>query len=148
MKFNCSVTIDAPIDKVLDLFVDTENLKEWQDGFVRMEHQSGNPGEPGAKSLMVYNINNREIELIETIEVNNLPEEFTAVYEAKTMVNTMTSRFVDLMDGRTRYDAWLHYYQFNGLMPKIMAFLMPGMFRKQTLKWLFQFRDFVEKTIH
>jgi uncharacterized membrane protein len=144
MKFNCSVTINAPLDKVLDLFVDTENLKEWQDGFLGMEHLSGPPGEPGAKSRITYQAGKRKIDLIETIHVNNLPEEFTALYEAQTMVNTMTSRFVELEDGITRYDAFVEYSRFNGFMPKLMAMLMPGVFRKQTLKWLLQFRDFVE----
>ncbi len=145
MKFNCSVTINASLEKVLDLFVDTENLKEWQSGFKGMEHLKGIPGEPGAQSRLTYLVGKRQIDLLETIKVNNLPEEFTALYEAQTMVNTMTNRFVELEDGRTRYDAFVEYTQFNGFMPKVMAFLMPGVFRKQTLKWLFQFRDFAER---
>ena len=145
MKFNCSVTINAPLEKVLALFVDPENLKEWQDGFMGIEHLSGTPGAPGAQSRMTYLIGKREIDLIETIRVNNLPEEFTALYEAQTMVNTMTSRFVGLENGITRYDAFVEYTRFNGFMPKLMATLMPGVFRKQTLKWLLQFRDFAER---
>ncbi|MBT7040151.1 MAG: SRPBCC family protein, partial [Bacteroidetes bacterium] len=34
MKFSCQVEINAPIDQVLELFVNPDNLKELQDGFI------------------------------------------------------------------------------------------------------------------
>jgi uncharacterized membrane protein len=145
MKFDVSVDIDLPIDKVIDLFVDSNNLKEWQDGFISMDHLSGNPGEPDAKSRLIYKIGRKEIEMIETIKVNNLPEEFVGLYEAKTMVNLMTNNFMDLGGERTRYEAHIEYIKFNGFMPKLMAFLMPGVFKKQTQKWLDQFKAFAER---
>ena len=94
--FTCSVEIALPVEKVIELFKNTENLKEWQDGFISFEHISGTPGEPGAKSRMQYKIGKRQIELIETITVNNLPQEFSGTYEAKQMTNTMTNRFTSL----------------------------------------------------
>ncbi len=145
MKFHVCVEINLPIDKGIDLFVDSENLKEWQDGFISMEHLSGNPGEPDAKSRLMYKIRRREMEMIETIKINNLPEEFVGLYESKPMVNLMTNHFTDLEDDKTRYDAHIEYLQFNGFMPKVMAFLMPGMFKKQTQKWLDQFKAFAER---
>ena len=33
---------------------------------------------------------------------------------------------------------------FNGFMPRLMAMLMPGMFKRQTQKWLDQFKVFSE----
>lgn len=33
----------------------------------------------------------------------------------------------------------------NGIMPKLMAKLFPGMFKKQSQKWMDQFKEFVEK---
>ena len=145
MEFTCSVTINQPIEKVTELFNNPDNLKEWQDGFVRMEHLIGEPGAVGSQTKLVYLIRGKEMELIETILVNELPFEFTGRYEAKTMVNTMKNTFTPLGDNQTQYDAYLQYTEFNGFIVKAMAFLMPGMFKKQTQKWLNQFKAFAEK---
>lgn len=144
MKFSCSVDINQSLDKVVELFRDENNFKEWQDGFESIEHISGNKGEQGAKSKIIYNNRGRKMELIETIQVNKLPEEFSGLYEAKEMVNTMTSRFTSLGGNKTRYESEIEYISFHGFIPKMMAFLMPGLFKKQVQKWMDQFRDFVE----
>lgn len=144
MKFTCSVEIDLPIEKVVVLFDNPKNLIEWQDGFVAIEPISGTPGEPGSKSKMIYMIGDREMEIIETIKVNNLPKEKTGIYEHVHMVNTMTTRFIELAPNKTKYEAEIEYTQFNGFVPKLMAFLMPGVFKKQTQKWLNQFKAFAE----
>ena len=144
MKFTCSVEIDLPVEKVVELYDDPENLIEWQDGFVAIEPISGTPGEEGAKSKMVYMIRDQEMEIIETIKVNNLPEEKTGLYEHKHMVNTMTSRFKEISPDKSLYEAEIEYTKFIGFVPKLMAFLMPGVFKKQTQKWLDQFKTFAE----
>ncbi len=146
MKFTCSVVIDLPIEKVIKLFDDPDNLIEWQDGFVAIEPISGTPGEPGAKSKLVYMIRDQEMEIIETLQVNNLPEEKAGLYEHKHMVNTMTTRFRSLGSNKTKYEAEVEYTKFIGFVPKLMAFLMPGVFKKQVQKWLDQFKSFVEGT--
>ncbi len=145
MKFNCTVQINLPINKVIELFDDVDNLDKWQDGFVSFEHLSGTPGTPGAKSKMVYKIGKRDMELIETIVVKNLPTEFTGIYEAKTMTNTMKNYFTSINGNQTKYDVEIEYTKFNGLMIKMMVFLMPGLFKKQTQKWLNQFKEFAEE---
>jgi carbon monoxide dehydrogenase subunit G len=43
MNFTCSIDIEVPIDKVVALFNDTDNFKEWQDGFISYETFSGTP---------------------------------------------------------------------------------------------------------
>lgn len=144
MKFTCTVDIDAPLDQVVELFKDTENLKAWQDGIQSFEHLSGNANEAGAKSKIVFQQGKQRIELIETIQVMDLPREKTALYEHTHMVNTMKSSFADLGSNKTRFTAEIHYTKFIGLMPKLMAWLMPGLFKKQTQKWLDQFKAFSE----
>jgi len=84
----------------------------------------------------------REIEMIETITVRNLPEEFSATYEAKGVFNIVTNRFLPAGPDKTRY-VTDHEFQFKGFM-KIMAFLMPGAFKKQSLKYIKAFKEFAE----
>ena len=145
MQFSCTVEIDQPIDRVVELFDDPANRHHWQDGYVGSEHLSGTPREPGAKARLHFLNGNREMELIETITVRNVPHEFRGLYEHEHMVNTMTHRFTSLEAHKTRWDAEIEYTKFIGVMPKLMATLMPGMFRKQTQKWLDQFKAFAER---
>ncbi|NER12227.1 SRPBCC family protein [Leptobacterium flavescens] len=146
MKFSCFVDINAPIEKVIELFDNVDNLKEWQDGFQSYEHLEGEAGQPGAKSRLFYVQGKRRIELIETIIVKNLPEEFSGKYEHTHMENTMANRFSSPEPGITRYETEIEYTRFIGFMPKLMAFLFPSMFKKQVQKWLDQFKIFVEKS--
>ena len=147
MKFNCHVEINQPINKVIELFDNPDNLKEWQDGFISIEHKSGRQGEVGAKSRLLYEFGKKgkQMELIETITVKNLPHEFSGTYVHKHMTNNMVNRFKELSHNKTRWDAEIEYTQLNGFMIKMMAFLMPGMFKKQTQKWLDQFKEFAER---
>lgn len=60
------------------------------------------------------------------------------------MTNTMTSRFSELGENKTEYTAEIEYTKFNGIIPKLMSMLFPGMFKKQSQKWLEQFKSFAE----
>lgn len=144
MKFKCSVEIESPIERVVQLFLDQSQRAEWQDGYLRAEPVSGSPGEVGSVTRLFFESKRHKMELLETILAKDLPHEITGKYEHTHMVNTMRSRFTALGPARTRYDAEVHYTRFNGLMPKLMAKLMPGMFRKQTQKWLDQFKALAE----
>ena len=146
MKFTCFVDINTPIDFAVNLFDDPANLSEWQDGFVSYEHRSGTPGTPGAKTNFVYLMGKKEMDLLETIVKKDLPDEFTAKYEHKHMVNTMTSSFTKIDALTTRYEATIEYLEFRGFIVKVMAFLAPKMFKKQTQKWFDQFKAFAERT--
>lgn len=141
MKFTCHTYIKAPLHKVIELFENPDNLKEWQDGFISIEPVSGVPGEVGSKSKLTY----EKLELIETILHNELPEEFKASYDHKHMVNTMSCMFKKVDFNTTKFEQEIQYTKFNGLLPKLMAKLFPGMFKKQVQKWLDQFKVFVEK---
>ncbi len=146
MKYICSVEIDAPIDKVVALWENEENFKEWQDGFESIEHLEGVPHTKNAKSKIVLDGKVR-IELIETILSINLPEEKVALYEHIHMTNTQASRFQTIENNRTRYTSEVEYTKFNGFMIKLMAKLFPGKFKGQSQKWMDQFKTFAEQTI-
>jgi hypothetical protein len=72
---------------------------------------------------------------------SNLPEEFTATFEAKGVVNNQTTRFEKIDENNTRYISDNEFI-FSGLM-KILS-LMPGVFKKQSMKYLEAFKEFAE----
>ena len=125
MKFTCSVDINFPIKYVVELFDNDENLVEWQDGFIRKVSISGIPGKPKAKARLFYSQKNKQLELIETIITNELPNEMIARYEHKHMINLKTDRFMSIGETKTRWESEIEYIQFMGLMPRLMAFLFP-----------------------
>lgn len=145
MKYSGSVEINKPIALVTQLFADPDNLKEYQDGFVRKELQQGRAGEKGAVSKMYYTDGKRDMVLTETIINNNLPDSFEAFYHHKHMDNTMVCRFTPIGPNATRYDYEYEYTRMNWFLPKIMAILFPSIYRKQGDKWMQQFKTFVEK---
>ncbi len=146
MKFTCTTEINAPIDKVIALFDDPNNLKEWQDGFISFEHLSGTPGDVGAKSLLKYKHGKREMELIETITAKNLPDEFSGIYEHEHMDNVVKCSFIELPDQKTRLEYHVDYIKYKAFIPKLITFLMPHMPKKYTQKWLDQFKAFAERS--
>lgn len=144
MKYSVDIEINKPVDEVVKLFDDPDNMDKWMEGLQNYEQISGTPGQPGAKSRFKFKTGKREIEMIETITRRNLPEEYTMTYEAKGVFNIVTNRFISIPGSKTKY-ANDQEFQFKGFM-KIIAFLMPGVFKKQSLKYMLDFKNFVEST--
>lgn len=142
MKYTTEIEINQPVDKVVELFNNPDNMKEWMDGLQSFETISGTPGEVGAKAKLLYKMGKREIEMIETITKRNLPDEFTGTYEAKGVFNIVKNRFIPIGDNKTKY-VTEQEFKFSGFM-KLMGMFMPGAFKKQSLKYMSAFNKFAE----
>ena len=145
MKFGGHKDINKSKSVVAKLFADPTHLGEYQDGFQSKELISGEAGQDGAISRMMYKYGKRDMELTETITSNNLPDSFEAYYHHVHMDNTMKCRFEALDENTTRYHYEFEYTRISWFMPKLIAILFPGMYRKQGEKWMQQFKEFVEK---
>ncbi|AXT19306.1 SRPBCC family protein [Flavobacteriaceae bacterium AU392] len=145
MKYKGSVIIHKPREVVTTLFIDPNNNKEYQDGFVKKELISGNLGHNGAKSKMYYSDGKRDMVLTETIIKNDLPGSFEAFYHHKHMDNTMKCTFIEINSQKTEYKYEYEYTRINWFLPKLLAILFPSIYRKQGDKWMQQFKEFVEK---
>jgi hypothetical protein len=144
MKYTLNLQIDLPREKVIELFDNTENLKKWQKGLVSFETFEGTPGQAGAKSRLIYKMGKRDVEMIESIKVRNFPDEFTGIYEAKNVWNEVKNQFKETADGHTNWEFETEF-KFKGFM-KVMSALMPGAFKKQSLKSMHAFKDFAESS--
>lgn len=142
MKYTLEIEIDKPVDEVIELFDNPDNMGKWMDGLLSFEPLSGTPGQPGAKSRLKFKMGTREIEMIETITTRNLPDEFSGTYKAKGVFNILKVTFVKVSDTKTKYIAE-EEFQFKGFM-KLMAFFMPGAFKKQSFKYMTAFKNFAE----
>lgn len=144
MKYDCTITIDRPRSAVIALFEDTDRMGEWQEGLVSFTHTSGTPGAAGSTAEIQYKMGKRQIKMVETMESYDLPDRFVAIYEADKVWNRNENRFTDL-GAQTRWDMACAF-RCGGMM-KIMAFLVPGMFRKQTEKMMTAFKQFAESQV-
>ena len=145
MKFKGSVIINKSRETVIFLILNPKFNKEYQDGFKTKELISGEEGRPNAKSKMLYQYGKRNMELTETVLNNNLPDTFEAFYHHKHMDNTMKYTFKELAENKTELNYEYEYTRINWFMPKLMAILFPGMYKKQGDKWMTQFKEFAEK---
>ena len=142
MKFKCELIIDLPRARVIELFDNPDNLSKWQPTLQSFELISGEAGQPGAKSRLLYLENGREVELIETITKRDLPDEFSGTYEAKNVKNWIGNRFYEESEDKTRWELETEF-KFSGFMGMISPF-MGGTMRKQTLEFLNNFKEFAE----
>jgi len=145
MKFIFTAVINQPVNKVIELFINQDNLKQWQKELLYYEKISGIPGDVGAKTKLVY----KSVTIIETIISKNLPGEVIGYYEhmagKKTVMTHNTShRFRPLNETQTLFELEMQEVQFLGFLPKIMSKLMGGMFEKYHQKQVDQFKAFAE----
>lgn len=129
MKYTTQIEINQPIEKVIALFDNPDNLKKWMEGLQSFEHISGTPGQPGAKSKLKFKMGKRDMEMIETVLVRNLPDEFTGSYEVDGVYNVVRNKFEELSENTTQYSTE-NDFQFKSFAMKVMVFLMPGAFKK------------------
>ena len=142
MRYEIETILNLPRDRVIELFDSFENLKEWQEGLISHEHLSGEPGQTGAKTKLLYDMGKRRVEMIETIITRKMPDEFSATYDASGVHNIVRNFFHDQGD-TTR---WVldSDFQFHGYM-RIMSLFMPSsVFKKQTRQSMESFKNFAE----
>ncbi len=142
MRYTTSIDINLPLDKVIDLFDNPENTKKWQPSLIEYKPLQGEPGHPGAKTKLRYQMGRREVEMVETVNTRHFPEEFTVTYTAKGVWNLVVNRFEQLDADRTRWTT-KHEFQFTGMM-KVLSWFMPGVFKKQSRQTMKDFKRFAE----
>ena len=142
MKYSHEILINSSREEVVTKMKDPDNFKHWQEGFISYQHISGTPGEEGARAKLIYEIGKRNIEMTETILEMNLPSSFKASYEAKGVYNVQQNIFEEESSDTTRWIS-TNEFNFSGFM-KIIGFFMPGSFKKQSLKYMNDFKDFAE----
>ena len=71
MKYTFETEINAPREKVAELFGNPDNRKKWMEGLESNEHVSGEPGTPGAKSRLVFQTGKVKITFIGTVTARN-----------------------------------------------------------------------------
>ena len=141
MKYTVEILIDKPKEETVKLYNNIDNLYQWMEGLQSIELLEGKEGEKGAKSKLIFKNSKRELEMIETILVNDLPDKMVTTYDAKGVNNIIFTEFHSEGD-KTRYVAHQEF-KMHGFM-KVIGFLFPKSFKKQSLKYMEDFKNFAE----
>lgn len=94
LEYDTSIVIDLPRDKVIELFDNPDNLPKWQKGLLSFEPLSGEPGQVGAKSKLVFLMGSRRMEMVGTITRRDLPDVFDGTYDVEGVHNLVQNRFL------------------------------------------------------
>jgi hypothetical protein len=145
MKYTTEVLIDLPREEFIKKLDNPDNMKHWMRGLLSHEMISGEPGQEGATMSMTFKRGKGEMAMVETILKRNFPDEFHATYDTKGVHNIQRNFFKE-EDGKTRWISESEF-QFAGFGMKLIGFLMPGAFKKQSMKYAQDFKNFAEKGI-
>lgn len=145
MKYQCTIDIHLPRERVIALFDDPANLKRWQPTLRNFERLDGVPGTVGARSKLTYKNKEggREMVMTETVTVRELPERFAGTYTMDGVWNLVDNRFTAVNADLTRWDAEVEF-KFTNPFLSFLGWVIPGMFKNQTQKFMKQFKDFAE----
>ena len=142
-----SIEIDRPLQKVVELFKNKDNLSKWQKRLVSYELVSGSPNSVGA----ITRLNYKGVTIFETITASNLPNEIIGQYEHKhnnkvVMTHSTVNQFSSLGENKTRYEMRIEHEKFIGFLPRLMSGLMSGAIRKYNQNLLKDFKEFAESS--
>ncbi len=146
MKYTQEIKVNVPIDEFVQKLDNIENLKHWQRGLVSTEHISGDLRRFGDKMRLIYRFGNHTREITETITKRNLPNEFHVNYTSKTSQNLQQNFYKKTTDGGTIWTSYNEFVPLN-LKMRLMLFLMPNAFKKQSIIYMRDFKNFAENGI-
>ena len=142
MKYTTDIVVNVPREEFIEKMEDPDNMKHWQRGLIGYEQLSANAGKEGSRMSLSYEMGKRKMDMVETIIKKNLPEEMHMTYDTKGVHNIQKNYFKE-EGGATRWISESEF-QFSGFGMKLMGLLMPGAFKKQSLKYMEDFKAFAE----
>ena len=153
MRVTVSIEIALPLERVAQLLADPAHLPMWLRGLVLHEPIRGRHGEVGTESRVVLQTGQQTMEGTETVtrrepaDLHAIPRGSVVRFEREIVAEGMWSaareRLSEAGPGTTLW-ASENEYRFSGLM-RLVAPLMRGAFRKQSLRHMQDFQAFAEQ---
>ena len=137
-----TITINKPVEKVWELFMDPGNLKNWLTGFVSAEPISGNVGETGSVSKLKFMERGKLIEVKETVMAATPNQQYTFKMEHNAFHAKTDIRLVSL-GNLTEFIQTVEFFP-KGFMMKIMMPIVKGAMKKQMANELINLKNFIE----
>jgi hypothetical protein len=146
---NNSITVNVPIDRVMQLFQNQDYFKEWQDGLVGFENTSKTVGELNSTRKMKIRMVGTTITMNEKITNIDLPHLWEATYRTSGVINYQSNRFreseITTDNDVQKVTQWESEstFKFTGMM-RLVAKSRPQLFTNQTYEFMKNFKKFAE----
>jgi carbon monoxide dehydrogenase subunit G len=154
MKYTVSIEIALPREQVARLLADPAHLPKWLRGMVLHEPLNGMHGQVGTESRVVLQTGKQQMECTETItrrepaDLHEIPSDAIVHFEREIVATGMWSaareRLIEAGPEQTLWESE-NEYRFKGLLMRLVGFLMPGVFRKQSRQHMQDFKAFAEQ---
>ena len=142
MKLKFETVIDADLSSVWAAFDNPDNMQRWQQNLESFNHISGERGQPGAVSELVYDERGKKVVLREEITERREPNFLAGFYESPMGKTVIVNHFEQIGEDATRWTSWCNF-TFQGFM-KVMSIFVSGMIRKRTEADMARFKLMVE----
>jgi len=129
IEYNSEITVDKSVEESWNVTQDPHKMSEWMTGFKSFEHVSGEPGQVGSVSNVIFETNGSETVIKETI-TRIIPNHSIAMTFENDM---MEMDYVLEMKGDANQTEIKTYTQVegNGTIMKSFIAMAPGSFKKQ-----------------
>ena len=153
MKYRNSIEIAQPRARVAQLLADPVHLPRWLRGMVLHEPVHGEHGQLGTVSRVVLQSGKQTFEITETVtrreptDLQEIPREVVVVFERESVGTGIWSVVRDrLTETDPRSTLWVSdsEFRFDGVLMRLIGFVMPGTFRKQSQQHMEDFKAFAE----
>ena len=154
MKYTVSIEIALPRERVAQLLADPAHMSKWLRGLVLHEPISGAHGQLGTTSRVVMQAGKQKMECTETItrrepvDLHDIPEgsvvHFEREIEGGGMWNAVRDRLTEAGPETTLWQCE-NEFRFSSMPMRLVGLVMPGAFRKQSLRHMRDFKAFAEQ---
>jgi len=154
MKVTVSIEIGLPRERVAQLLADPAHLPKWLRGLVLHEPLSGMHGQVGTESRVVMQMGQQTMECTEIItrrepaNLHGIPRDSVVHFDREIVAKGMWNAVRDtLAEAGPETTLWAqeNEYRFSGLLMRLGAPFMRGVFRKQLRQHMQDFKAFVEQ---
>lgn len=142
MKMKYEADIEASRDFVWATFDNPAKLSRWQPTLESFTHRTGEPGQPGAVSELVYNENGKKAVMTQTVTERREPQFLAGTYDNACATTLIVNHFEEIDDNATRLVSYTNM-KFKGIM-KIMSLFVAKSIRARVEADLNRFKLLVE----
>jgi uncharacterized protein YndB with AHSA1/START domain len=137
-----AVTVNAPVEKVWDIFINPDYLKHWLPGFVSIDHLDGEIGKQGSTHKMKFLERGKVSEVIEEVLFVDPMKQYSFDMRNESFSTLADVHFISI--GQVTEIIQAVQFSPKGIFMKLLMPLVKGEMRKRMTNDLKKLKEFIE----
>jgi len=137
-----TVTVNASLEKVWDIFMNPGYLKNWLTGFVSIEHLDGTIGNKGSLSKMLFLEHGKGVEIIEKVLFINPMQQYSFEMQHQNISTLVDVHFISI--GQVTEIIQAVQFTPKGIFMKLIMPLLRGTMKNRMANDLKNLKVFIE----